>query len=202
MISVYCKNIEETLSVEGGATLAEIAAAIGPRLDFAPICCRVNNKTEGLDYAVYQPKIIEFQSRTTGSGPRVYTRSLCMMLYAAVESVVPGTRLVIEHSISHGYYCRLFGVDEITDSLVDAIKHNMLALSGADFPFVKHQLPTPEVEKLFEERGLHSKAELLQTTRELFATFYTLGDICDSYYGALATSTGIIDVCDLQRYNE
>ncbi len=49
-INIYCKNTESYISVEGGSTLGEIAQAID--LGFAPVCCRVNNKTESLDYAV------------------------------------------------------------------------------------------------------------------------------------------------------
>ena len=37
---------------------------------------------------------------------------------------------------------------------------------------------------MFDSHGLGSKAELLRTTRRLYTTYYTLGDVCDSYYGA------------------
>ena len=201
-IKVYCTNLEEHLEIKGGSTLAQIAQTIEDRLGFKPICCRVNNKTEGLDFAVYQPKMIEFLPCTKGSGPRVYTRSLCMMLYAAVEAVIPGSRLIIEHSISHGYYCRLHGCRSVDIELVAALKRNMQALAGADFPFVRHTGLTSEVTDMFERQGLHSKAELLRTTRELYTTYYTLGDVCDSYYGALAPSTGYIRVFDLIKYKE
>lgn len=199
-IDIYCKNTESYISVEGGTSLAAIAS--GLNLGFKPVCCRVNNKTEGLDYAVYRPKLIEFQDKTTGSGPRVYTRSLCMMLYASVESLIPGTTLVIEHSISRGYYCRLDGYDDVPQPLIDALKHHMEALAGADFPFVPHAELTEKVAEMFESRGLHSKAGLLRTTRRLYTTYYTLGDVCDSYYGALAPSTGLVDVFDLLKYKE
>lgn len=53
---------------------------------------------------------------------------------------------------------------------------------------------------MFEARGLESKAELLRTTRELYTTYYTLGDVCDSYYGALAPSTGAVSVFALHKY--
>ena len=79
-ITVYCKNIERKLDVEAGTSLAQIAASLADELNIDPICCRVNNKTEALDFVLYQPKLIEFQDKTVGSGPRVYTRSLCMML--------------------------------------------------------------------------------------------------------------------------
>lgn len=73
-ISVYCNNIGRKLQVEAGCSLADIAASISDELGIDPICCRVNNKTEALDFVLYQPKLIEFQDKTTGSGPRVYTR--------------------------------------------------------------------------------------------------------------------------------
>ncbi len=199
-INIYCKNTESYISVEGGSTLGEIAQAID--LGFAPVCCRVNNKTESLDYAVYQPKLIEYQDKTTGSGPRVYTRSLCMMLYASVESVILGTTLIIEHSISHGYYCRLGGYTDVPQELIDALLHHMQALAGADFPFTPHNELTEKVAAMFDSHGLGSKAELLRTTRRLYTTYYTLGDVCDSYYGALAPSTGLIDVFNLIKYKE
>lgn len=201
-IKVYCTNIGEYIEVEGGASLLDIARAVEPKLGFRPVCCRVNNKTESLDFAVYHPKQLEFQDIATGSGPRVYTRSLCMMLYAALESVAPGAELTIEHSLSHGYYCRLKGCDDVPQELIDVLKRNMAALAGADFPFVRHEDLTSHVIELFESRGLHSKAELLRTTRQLYTVYYTLGDVADSYYGALAPSTGYISVFDLVKYRK
>ena len=201
-ISVLCKNTGEYIAVEGGTTLAQLAEILAPKLGFSPICCRVNNKTEGLDYAIYQPRQLEFHDKQTGSGPSVYVRSLCMMLYHAVETVAPGTELTIEHSISHGYYCRLSGYDDVPDSLVAALKEHLQNLAEADLPFKHYFRPTAEVLEMFEKRGLHSKAELLRTTRKLYSGYYTLGDVCDSYYSALAPSTGHIKVFDLVKYKE
>lgn len=201
-IKVFCRNLGRYLDIPGGSTLAEVAVCLRDELGFNPICCRVNNKTEDMGFAVYMPKMIEFQSSTEGSGPRVYTRSLCMLLYAALQEVCPGSSLTIEHSIAHGYYCRLDGVDEVTDGLLNLVLAAMRRLSDADLPFVRHQEFTTDVTAMFEERGLPSKAALLRTTRELYTTYYSLGDVIDSYYGALAPSTGHIDVFDLVRYKD
>jgi len=155
-----------------------------------------------MGFAVYMPKTIEFQDRTTGSGPRVYARSLCMLLYSALQDVLPDTRLRIEHSISHGYYCRLAGYADVPQTLIDDVFARMRELSAADVPFCRHEEPTEEVKKMFDRRGQHSKSELLRTTRELYTVYYSLGDVCDSYYGALAPSTGYIDVFDIIKYKE
>ncbi len=201
-INVYCKNIDQKLEVEAGCSLADIACSLGDKLPFNPICCRVNNKTEALDFVLYQPKLIEFQDKAAGSGPRVYTRSLCMMLYRAVAEILPGTQLTIEHSISHGYYCRLGGYTSVSQEVVDRLLAYMHALVDRDLPFERHQDLTADVCAIFERQGLVSKARLLRTIRELYTTYYTLDGISDSYYGALAPSTAHIGVFNLLPYKE
>lgn len=201
-INIFCRNTNAKYEVDGGLTLSEIYSRTALDLGFRPICARVNNKTEALSFAVYQPKTVEYQSRTEGSGPRVYTRSLCMMLYYAVRKLLPGTRLRIEHSIAHGYYCRLLGLNCVDSQLTEALKAEMRRLVEADMPFESFSEPTPEVMQMFRNEGLESKAELLETTRRVYTTYYVLDGLSDSYYGALAPSTGHIDVFDLVPYKQ
>lgn len=201
-ITVYCKNLDRKIDVEAGISLAQIADKVASDLGFEPICCRVNNKTESLGFVLYQPKQIEFQDRTTGSGPRVYTRSLCMMLYRAISAELPGTQLTIEHSMSHGYYCRLKGYDSVSQDIIDRLSAYMHKLVERDLPFERHQDLTADVCAIFERQGLSSKVRLLRTIRELYTTYYTLDGVPDSYYGTLAPSTGHIDVFDLYPYKK
>lgn len=201
-IKVFCKNLDRYISIEGGTQLSAIAASLEPELGFRPICCRVNNKTEALHYAVYQPKLVEFQPRTVGSGPRVYTRSLCMLLYAALKALYTDVRLTIEHSISHGYYCRLEGRQGLSDAETEAIKAEMRRLVDADITYEPHEVLTSHAVEIFERQALDSKALLVSTTHDIYTTYYTLGDVADSYYGVLAPSTAHIDVFDLRPYHE
>ena len=202
MIRIFCKNIERYIDIEGGSTLLEVAHRLEGELGFSPICARVNNKTESLAYEIYTPKLVEFQSRTQGSGPRVYTRSLCMLLFRAVTAVLPGTRLTIEHSIAHGYYCLLHGAGAVTDEIVTALKAEMRRLVALDLPFERFDTLTADAVDIFSREGLDSTALLLRTARPLYTTYYTLDGLSDSYYGALAPSTGHVAVFDLHRYKE
>lgn len=202
MIRIFCKNLDRYIEIEGGSTLLELAATLESKLGFRPICARVNNKTEALAYEVYTPKLVEFQRHTEGSGPRVYTRSLCMLLYRAVTAVLPGARLTIEHSIAHGYYCRLHGTDEVSETVVSALKTEMRRLAALDLPFERFESLTADAVGIFEREGLDSTALLLRTARPLYTTYYTLDGISDSYYGVLAPSTGYVPVFDLHRYKQ
>jgi uridine kinase len=201
-VSIYCCNCGRYIDISGGETLTEIAQRIQSELDFKPICARVNNKTEGLTYPVFQPKMVEFLSKTTPSGMRVYVRSLCMVLYRAVTKLYPKVTLRIQHSIAHGYYCRLIGDIDVNDDVVNSLREEMRSLINRNLPFDRKERLTTDVIKLFEQQGLDDKVKMLKTTRDLYTVYYRLDGVYDSYYGALAPSTGMLDVFDLQPYKQ
>lgn len=202
-IRIYCENLGTYMNVEGGESLADIAAGIN--LGFTPVCARVNNKTEGLHYCVYQPKTVEFLDEKSPSGSRAYVRSLCMMLYRAVSRVMPGARLNIQHSISHGYYCTLTddkGYIPADSAALGAIKKEMQRLAAADMPFEHCEERTADVIELFERQGLLDTALLLRTMHKPYTVYYRLDGICDSYYGTLVPSTGLLTRFDLRSYKK
>lgn len=202
-LKIYCKNISQYIPVEGGETLFEIFRRIADRFDFEPICARVNNKTEDLQYPIFSPKQVEFLPAESASGSRVYIRSLCMMLYKAVNTLFPDATLRIEHSISHGYYCRLFAENlQISPTTIGQIKAQMQLLVEADIPFERKERLTSDVIEIFRRQGLNDKVKLLQTTRSLYTVYYRLDGLCDSYYGNLALSTAQLKVFDLIPYKE
>lgn len=201
-MNIYCKNINCYVSFKGGETLATIFDRLKDQINITPICARVNNKTEDLNYPVFGPKQVEFLSKESGSGQRVYIRSLCMILYKAVCDILPGVRLRIEHSISRGYYCRLEGKKTTSDDVVAQIRSRMQEIVAENIPFVRKEQLTSDVITIFERQGLLDKVQLLKTTHDLYTVYYELGNICDSYYGNLATSTGQIDVFDLIPYKD
>ncbi len=201
-MNIFCKNINCYVSFKGGETLATIFDRLKEQINITPICARVNNKTEDLNYPVFGPKQVEFLSKESGSGQRVYIRSLCMILYKAVCDILPGVRLRIEHSIARGYYCRLEGKKTMSDDVVAQIRSRMQEIVAENIPFVRKEQLTSDVITIFERQGLHDKVQLLKTTHDLYTVYYELGNICDSYYGNLATSTGQIDVFDLIPYKD
>lgn len=200
-ITVDLVNTSSQLHVGGGTTIAEIAAMLGDKIPFRPICARVNNKTEGLDFAVYAPKTVEMLDITSDSGHRAYVRSLSMMLYCAVHNLYPGARLRIEHSVANGYYCLFPGLD-VTPATVEAIEAEMRRLHEAALPFVRHERPRTEVIEIFRRAGLDEKVQLLETVDSLYSVYHTLGDVADSYYGCLAPDTGHIGVFALTPFRE
>ena len=201
-LKIYCKNINEYVDFTGGETLMDIYSRLADRIPERPICAHVNNKTEDLQFPLFAPKQVEFLTVDSPSGHRVYVRSLCMMLYRAVAALFPGARLVIEHSISRGYYCRLIGAGIEVDDAAARLKEHMADLAARDLPFVRKERLTSDVIKIFEKQGLHDKVRLLRSIHDLYTVYYRLDGVADSYYGNLAPSTGMCRVFDLIKYKE
>ena len=141
-LKVFCKNTNEYIDIDGGETLFELYDTIKGRLGLKgeAVCVLVNNKVEDLHYPVFSPKHIEFIDITSNAGYRALTRSLCMVLYKALNDLYPGKRLCIQHSISNGHYCQIkHEVEFLTPEIIAQLKQRMEEIIAADIPFVRRE---------------------------------------------------------------
>lgn len=204
-MKIYCKNLKEYVKFQGGETLMEIFDRLRERINITPICARVNNKTENMNFPVFSPKQVEFLDITAPSGRRVYIHSLCMVLYKAVHDTFPGIRLRIEHSISNGYYALFLQDGEIltpAPTMVTTVKRRMREIIEQNIPFVRHEKLTTDVKKVFKKQGLDDKVNLLKYSQDLYTVYYTLDGLADSFYGNLAPTTGYLHAFDLMPFKK
>lgn len=198
---VYCVNNGKTIRVNGGESLLEIYRLAGLEMANRPVCAYVNNKTEELRYRVFGPKDIEFLDTSNPSGMRTYVRSLCFVMYKAINDIFPGARLRIEHSLSHGYYCLLDNENALKPESIEKIKHRMAQIIADDILFKKVECHTGEAIEVFRKQGMFDKIELLQSTHQLYTQYHTLDGLADFYYSWLTPSTGYLQGFDLVKYN-
>ena len=202
-LKVFCKNINEYIDIDGGEALIDVYDTIKSRVGLKgdAVCVLVNNKVEDLHYPVFSPKHIEFIDITSNTGYRVMTRSLCMVLYKAVNDLFPGKRLCIQHSISNGHYCQIkHEEDFLTPEVISQLKQRMTEIIDADYPIKRGERLTTEVIEMFGKQGLKDKVRLLKDINKLYTVYYKLDDIIDSFYGPLVPSTGMLKVFDLIPY--
>jgi Uridine kinase len=204
-LKVFCKNTNEYLDIDGGESLIDLYETIKPRLNLKgdAVCVLVNNKVEDLHYPVYAPKHVEFIDITSNAGYRVFTRSLCMVLYKAINDLYPGKRLCIQHSISNGHFCQIKHEEEfLTPEVIKQLKQRMIEIIDADLPFKRRERLTTDVIEMFRKQGLQDKVRLLESINQLYTVYYKLDDIIDSFYGPLVSSTGMLKVFDLIPYED
>ena len=200
---IYCTNTASQIEVEGGETLLDIYKRLSIPLTYPAVTARVNYKSEGLDYRVYNPCDVEFVDITDPSGMRAYVRSLCFVLYKAISELHPGSRLRIEHSISHGNYCVLKnGNTPLTEENIKAIKQRMQEIIAENIPFERKLAHTEEVIEIFRKQNMLEKVALLKSIGDLYTNYYLLDNLADIYYSWLVPSTGYLSVFDLVPYSE
>ena len=200
MLQIYCKNNNIYKEFPIGSTLLEIYSGFNLDFPYQVVSARVNNRSEGLNFRVYNNKDVEFLDVRNPSGMRTYVRTLCFILYKAVSEIFPEGKLYVEHPVSKGYFCnlRIGRPIELEDVLV--IKQRMQEIIAEDIPFHRTECHVTEAVRVFSERGMKDKVRLLESSGSLYTYYYTLGDTVDYYYGNLLPSTGFIKLFDLVKY--
>ena len=204
MVQVYCKNTKETKRFPEGTSLLQMLSEFDCHRPYPIVSAKVNNVSQGLKFKVYQNKDIEFIDVREPSGMRVYCRSLYFLLYKAACDVLPGSKLYIEHPISHGYFCHVKKADSthITPEEITLVEARMKELVEKDLPFHRYDVQTEKAIKEFRKAGFEDKVRLLQTSGEAYTDYYTLGDTADYFYGKLVPSTGYLTVWGIQPYHD
>ena len=199
-ITIYCKNNNTYKDVPIGSSLLDIYTAVGAPLRYRPMNAQVNNKTESLNFRCWQPKDIEFIDYTQLSGLRTYVRSLCHIFSKAVYDIWPTATLNLEHPVSKGYYCVIHNGKNIDLETIEKIKKRMWELIDADLPFLHKSVRTVDAAVLFRERGMNDKARLIETAGLPYTSYYELEGYINFFYGCLTSSTGYIQLFDLEPY--
>ncbi len=202
-ITIFCKNTNENIKIDGGDTLQDVYESMGDRIGFIPICAKVNNVTQDMHFPFFRSKMVEFIKPESATGYRVYIRSLCMILYKAIFDLYPARRLLIDHNISNGYYCVFkHEVGPVSQEVVDAILKRMREITEANIKWILHERLTSDVSSMFKKQSMTDKVRLLESKNDVYTTYYKLDNVIDSYYGPLAPSTGFIKVFDLIPYKD
>ncbi len=206
MLQIRCKNNNVTKSFPEGASLLDVYQEFADELQmpYPVVSAKVNNTSQGLKFRLFQNRDVEFLDARRGSGRRVYTRSLCFVLYKAATDVFPNSKLFIEHPLSRGYYCNFKkrNAEPFTDEDLELIRQRMQEIIDLDMPFRRNESTNEEALRVFSERGFSDKVKLLETSGQIYTDYYTLGDTVDYYYGPLVPSAGYLKVWGLERYQD
>ena len=200
-VKVHCLNTDEHKEVPIGSSLEELIPVFGVHSPYLIANAKVNNRTESLAYRVYRPKTIEYVDLSNSSAMRTYVRSLCFILAKAVDDLLPNAEMYIEHAVSKGYYFQIESDVPVGKPELDAIRNRMREIVEADIPFVQVEEETTKVVRLFRERGMEDKAQLLETSDMLYARYSKLEEYIDYFYGCLTPSTGYITMFDIHPHD-
>ncbi len=200
-IKIQLVNDNQEHAVPFGTTLFEMIDMLGVKTARRPLTAYVDNQVRTLNYRIFNPHQVEFLDITHFEGMRVYERTLFLVLHKAVADLFEGCRLSVKHSVSKGYYCEIIGRPNLFPADIIAIKRRADEIIAADMRIVKERMPRAEAEALYTSLGYDDKVALMRTRPHLYENVYRIDNMVGYFYGAVAPSTGYIELYDVRPYD-
>ncbi|MBQ9238133.1 MAG: nucleoside kinase, partial [Treponema sp.] len=162
----------------------------------------VNNETTPLDQPLSFTAHVEPIIDASKEGAAVYRRSLCLLLGAAAHTVFPGSRLLVGHSLGHGYYYTLDTGVQMNSEDITALEAEMRQLVAKDVPIETDSISYEEALTLFETIGVRDARKQLNYFCPPFVRINTIDAFSDMYFGPLVPSTGYLKTFEIKQYGE
>lgn len=179
------------LPVEDGATLRDVAAAIGPGLARAALAGRINDRLVDLTTPVTDGATVELVTFKDPEGQETFRHTSAHIMAQAVKRLMPEARLEDGPAIEDGFFYDIETPRPLTPEDLLAIEAEMARIVAEDLPIRRRDLSRAEAAELFEKRGESFKVEFLQTLSDDDAiSIYEQGEFIDLCRGPHLPSTG------------
>jgi len=183
-----------------GTPLEAFVRVAYPQVTNPVVAALVNDTLRELSYPITGDAKVRPIFMESGDGLRVYQRSLSFLLITAAHELFPQARIVIDHSLTDGFFCQVEGREPFTPAELAEIEARMHDIVDRDEPIIKQQMPVAEAQALFREQGYQDKVRLLSFRQKSQVSIYTLRGMRDYFYGYMVPSTGYLRHFGLVHY--
>jgi threonyl-tRNA synthetase len=189
---------DSALELDQGATGADAAAAIGPRLAKDALAVRVNGQVRDLAAPLADGERIEILTPGRPEALEVLRHDCAHVLATAVLDLWPGTKVSIGPPIESGYYYDFDFPDGFRPSEADLerIEERMSAHVQADEAFERSEISADEAIDRFRAEEQPYKVELIEDLKREQSvetvSLYRNGPFVDLCRGPHGPSTGRI----------
>ncbi len=194
------------MSCEAGMTLQELAVQYDEQTDDWPaIVAKVDGVVKELWHSVTEKCEIRLCTYQDLEGKKAYVRGITMIMLKAFYKEVPKDqfeKITVENSLDTGYYCTLSGGVEITDELLAKVEKRMRKYVNDDVVFDKKTMSVEKAIRLFHERKMYDKENLMKYRRSSKVNIYKLGKVMDYFYGPMPYSTGMLQLFRLEKFDK
>jgi threonyl-tRNA synthetase len=186
------------LELEHGATGADAAAAIGPRLAKDALAVRVNGEVRDLARPLDDGERVEILTPGRPDALEVLRHDAAHVLATAVLDLWPGTKVSIGPPIADGFYYDFEFPDGFrpSESDLERIEQQMATHIQADEPFERSEISAAEAIERFRAEDQPYKVELIEDLVRDEGTetvsLYRNGPFLDLCRGPHGPSTGRI----------
>ncbi|MBL8325269.1 MAG: threonine--tRNA ligase [Rubrivivax sp.] len=145
----------------GPATVAEVAAAIGPGLAKAAIAGKVDGRLVDTSHRIEADAALAIVTEKDADGLEIIRHSTAHLLAYAVKELFPDAQVTIGPVVDNGFYYDFAYKRPFTPEDLAAIERRMGELAARNEPVVRRVLPRDEAIAYFKGQGEHYKAEII-----------------------------------------
>ncbi len=149
-------------SVNQGTRVAEVAAAISPRLAKSALAGLVNGRLADLSHALDADASVRIVTPDSPEAIDLYRHSTAHLMAAAVVNVFPGTQCGIGPATDDGYFYDFVVERPFVPEDLEAIEQKMRELASRDLPYERRMIPKEEAKAYFAARGEPLKVQLIE----------------------------------------
>src|SRR3954452_4225401 len=177
--------------VPEGASVADVAAAIGKRLAKDAIAGKVNGKVVDVYAKVPEGAKVEIVTPKSEEGRDTIRHSTAHLMAMAVQELYPGTQVTIGPVIEHGFFYD-FGTDRsFSEEDLRRIEEKMAEIVSRDLPIRREEWNRDEAVKTFDRMGENYKVEIIRgIPGDEPLSVYRQGEWFDLCRGPHVPSTG------------
>lgn len=150
-----------SFTLDKGATAADLAGAIGPRLQKAALVAKINGQLADLSTVLNDNdnvKIITFDSE---DGRFSFWHSSSHIMAQAVQELFPNAKIAIGPAIEAGFYYDFDIENPFTPEDLEKIEKRYYEIASQKSPFIRKECSIEEAKELFTKRSEPYKLELL-----------------------------------------
>jgi threonyl-tRNA synthetase len=182
--------------VAEGATAADVAASIGPRLAKAAVAARIGGQVVDLGTPLSDGDQVAIVTASSPEGLDVIRHSAAHVLAEAAVKLFPGTKVAIGPSIKDGFYYDFEFPRPVGEDDLPRLTAEVQRLMAAAAPFERREVTKEEALGLFEAEPY--KQELIRDLPEDAAiSVYQQGEFLDLCRGPHVPDSGRIGAAAL-----
>ncbi|MBQ9955396.1 MAG: threonine--tRNA ligase [Eggerthellaceae bacterium] len=184
--------------VAEGATVADVAAAIGAGLAKAALAGIVNDQPVDLSAPVAEGDSVAIITAKSPEGIEVLRHSAAHVMAAALVDLYGDVKFGVGPAIENGFYYDIKCEKALSPEDFDAIEARMAEIIAAEEPFVRAEVSRAQALELFADQPF--KVELInELPEDATISTYTIGAFTDLCRGPHLPSTGKIPAVKLTK---
>ncbi len=184
--------------VAEGATVADVAAAIGAGLAKAALGGIVNGSPVDLSASVAEGDSVAIVTAKSPEGLDLLRHSAAHVMAAALTDLYGNVEFGAGPSIENGFYYDVKLPESLSPDDLPAVEERMAQIVKEDLPFERREVTRDEARQLFADQPL--KLELIDELPEgETITVYSIGSFTDLCRGPHLPSTGAVSAFKLTK---